>query len=135
MGNFKHQSLRSSEREREHTDKDRDRDIREKEGQERLRNVRVTFVDVQVQQVSFCQLSDKYDRDRLALPPNVANVRNKQRDSAPHLGSNSSNRLPGPENPSPRRADLRDPKKKAGEAGEEWRRGGFLLGMPRHELT
>jgi hypothetical protein len=40
MGNFKHQSLRSSDRDREHSDKDRERDIRDKEGQEKLRNVR-----------------------------------------------------------------------------------------------
>ena len=46
MGNFKHQSLRSSDRDRERDrerdgEKDRERDIREKEGQERLRHVGV----------------------------------------------------------------------------------------------
>ncbi|KAH9025867.1 hypothetical protein EDB85DRAFT_2177740 [Lactarius pseudohatsudake] len=39
MGNFKHQSIRTSERERDKdTDRDRERDLRDKEGQERLRN-------------------------------------------------------------------------------------------------
>lgn len=47
MGNFKHQSLRASDRDRDKErdregDKDRERDIRDKEGQERLRNVRTT---------------------------------------------------------------------------------------------
>jgi hypothetical protein len=40
MGNFKHHSLRTGDRERDSTDKDRERDIRDKEGQERLRNVK-----------------------------------------------------------------------------------------------
>jgi hypothetical protein len=41
MGNFKHQSLRSTDRgDREKDgDKERERDARDKEGQERLRNV------------------------------------------------------------------------------------------------
>jgi hypothetical protein len=41
MGNFKHQSLRSTDRgDRDKDgDKERERDIRDKEGQERLRNV------------------------------------------------------------------------------------------------
>ena len=42
MGSFKHQSIRTGDRERERDrdpDKDRERDLREKEGQERLRNV------------------------------------------------------------------------------------------------
>jgi hypothetical protein len=44
MGNFKHQSLRTSDRDRDRDrdkdgEKDRERDIRDKEGQERLRNV------------------------------------------------------------------------------------------------
>jgi hypothetical protein len=44
MGNFKHQSLRASDRDRDRDrdkdgEKDRERDIRDKEGQERLRNV------------------------------------------------------------------------------------------------
>jgi hypothetical protein len=42
MGNFKHQSLRDRDRDRDRDgDKDRERDIRDKEGQERLRNVSV----------------------------------------------------------------------------------------------
>ena len=40
MGNFKHQSIRSSDREKDKdADRDRERDLRDKEGQERLRNV------------------------------------------------------------------------------------------------
>jgi zinc finger CCCH domain-containing protein 13 len=40
MGNFKHQSIRSSEREKDKdADRDRERDLRDKEGQERLRSV------------------------------------------------------------------------------------------------
>lgn len=40
MGNFKHQSIRSSEREKDKdVDRDRERDLRDKEGQERLRSV------------------------------------------------------------------------------------------------
>lgn len=40
MGNFKHQSIRSNEREKDKdADRDRERDLRDKEGQERLRNV------------------------------------------------------------------------------------------------
>jgi zinc finger CCCH domain-containing protein 13 len=38
MGNFKHQSIRTSDREKD-KDADRERDLRDKEGQERLRNV------------------------------------------------------------------------------------------------
>ena len=42
MGNFKHQSLRSTDRgdRDKEGDKERERDMRDKEGQERLRNVR-----------------------------------------------------------------------------------------------
>ena len=44
MGNFKHQSIRTSERERDKdADRDRERDLRDKEGQERLRNVSPLF--------------------------------------------------------------------------------------------
>jgi hypothetical protein len=40
MGNFKHQSIRSSEREKDKdVDRERERDLRDKEGQERLRSV------------------------------------------------------------------------------------------------
>lgn len=38
MGNFRHQSLRTTERERD-ADRERQRDERDREGQERLRNV------------------------------------------------------------------------------------------------
>ncbi|KAF5377658.1 hypothetical protein D9615_005256 [Tricholomella constricta] len=111
MGNFKHQSLRASDRDRERdrerdTDKDRERDIRDKEGHERLRH-----------------LSDKYDRDRLALP---LSARSKERDAAPHLTAGSTSRLGQVQGPSgtSRRAEARDAvKKKAGEASEDWRKG------------
>ncbi|KAF8078451.1 hypothetical protein FPV67DRAFT_1663190 [Lyophyllum atratum] len=110
MGNFKHQSLRASDRDRERdrerdADKDRERDIRDKEGHERLRH-----------------LSDKYDRDRLALP---LSARNKERDAAPHLSTGSTSRVGGQAPPgSSRRAEARDGvKKKAGEASEDWRKG------------
>ncbi|KAF5375050.1 hypothetical protein D9758_000119 [Tetrapyrgos nigripes] len=96
MGNFKHQSLRSTDRD---GDKDRDR-----EGQERLRN-----------------LSDKYDRDRLGLP--LGGLRSKERDVAPHLAGSS--RLPNQaQGIAARRAETREAnKKKAGETGsEDWRR-------------
>jgi hypothetical protein len=44
MGNFKHQSIRTSERERDKdADRDRERDLRDKEGQERLRSVSQLF--------------------------------------------------------------------------------------------
>lgn len=44
MGNFKHQSIRTSERERDKdADRDRERDLRDKEGQERLRSVSSLF--------------------------------------------------------------------------------------------
>ncbi|KAJ6604341.1 hypothetical protein DFH09DRAFT_1122361 [Mycena vulgaris] len=102
MGNFKHQSLRDRDRDRE-GDKDRERDIRDKEGQERLRN-----------------LSDKYDRDRLAAP----GLRNKERDIAPHLAVDASIRGSAPLSAAARRAEARDGgKKKVGEVSEDWRRG------------
>lgn len=40
MGNFRHQSLRTTDRDKDRdTDRDKERDLRDKEGQERLRNV------------------------------------------------------------------------------------------------
>jgi hypothetical protein len=40
MGNFKHQSIRATDRDRDReTDKEQERDSRVKDGQERLRNV------------------------------------------------------------------------------------------------
>lgn len=42
MGNFRHQSLRTADRERERdSERERQRDERDREGQERLRNVRL----------------------------------------------------------------------------------------------
>ncbi|CAA7266597.1 unnamed protein product [Cyclocybe aegerita] len=110
MGNFKHQSLRANDRERERDrerdgDKERERDMRDKEGQERLRH-----------------LSDKYDRDRLALP--LSSTRNKDRDAAPHLNSNARGLQSAPSNGTSRRGETREAgKKKVGEASEDWRRG------------
>ena len=41
MGNFRHQSIRTTERDKEKdTDKERERDMRDKEGAEKLRSVR-----------------------------------------------------------------------------------------------
>ncbi|CAK5280106.1 unnamed protein product [Mycena citricolor] len=91
MGNFKHHPLR---------DRDRDLEKGDKEG-ERLRN-----------------LSDKFDRDRLAAP----GLRNKERDIAPHLIESSlrgASALTGT-----RRGEPRDgTKKKIGETNDDWRRG------------
>ncbi|KAF7306671.1 hypothetical protein MIND_00458700 [Mycena indigotica] len=105
MGNFKHQSLRDRERDRD-ADKERERDLRDKEGQERLRN-----------------LSDKYDRDRLAAPGG----RNKERDIAPHLSVEAATRGSTQLTTAPRRGE-REPregtKKKVGESNEDWRRVG-----------
>lgn len=42
MGNFRHQSSRTTDRDRDReTERDRQRDERDREGQERLRNVRL----------------------------------------------------------------------------------------------
>ncbi|KAI9512790.1 hypothetical protein F5148DRAFT_972824 [Russula earlei] len=116
MGNFKHQPIRSSEREKDKdTDRERERDLRDKEGQERLRS-----------------LSDKYDRDRLSSPAGAANLRTRERDSAPHLGG--TGRLPSQGSlgsGATRRADGRDPsRRKAGESSEDWRRGKLQPSCP-----
>ncbi|KAJ7630646.1 hypothetical protein FB45DRAFT_1003672 [Roridomyces roridus] len=96
MGSFKHQSLRDRDRDRD-GEKDRERD---KEG---LRN-----------------LSEKYDRDRLAAP----GLRNKERDIAPHLAMDSALRGSASLSATARRAETRDgAKKKVGEVSEDWRRG------------
>ncbi|KAF9452608.1 hypothetical protein P691DRAFT_660489 [Macrolepiota fuliginosa MF-IS2] len=103
MGNFKHQSLRSGDRDRERErDGDRDREIRDKEG---LRH-----------------LSDKYDRDRLGMLP--ATTRGKEREPAPHSNTNSSNRASSQNQTiSARRGDARESqKKRPGETGDDWRR-------------
>ncbi|KAJ7042546.1 hypothetical protein C8F04DRAFT_1229792 [Mycena alexandri] len=114
MGNFKHQSLRDRDRDRDRDgDKDRERDIRDKEGQERLRN-----------------LSDKYDRDRLAAP----GLRNKERDIAPHLAIDAAIRGSAPLSAAARRAEARDgAKKKVGEVSEDWRRGSHVTRQERYE--
>ncbi|PPQ71757.1 hypothetical protein CVT26_007598 [Gymnopilus dilepis] len=83
MGNFKHQSLRASDRDRDREreregDKERDRD---KDGHERLRHAKLIML------ICYPQLSDKFDRDRLALPLSGGR---KERDAAPHLNSSSS---------------------------------------------
>ncbi|KAG6911836.1 hypothetical protein DXG01_000083 [Tephrocybe rancida] len=68
-------------------------------------------------------LSDKYDRDRLALP---LSGRTKEREAAPHLSAGPSSRGGQTQIPasSSRRGDTRDAiKKKAGEASEDWRKG------------
>ncbi|KAF8641044.1 hypothetical protein AX17_000688 [Amanita inopinata Kibby_2008] len=106
MGNFKHQSLRANDREKDR-DRDGERD-RDREGQERLRH-----------------LSDKYDRDRLALPLSV--MRGKEREGA----SNSASRLGShaqSATASSRRTENRDgTRKKSGEVVEDWRRGEHMI--------
>ncbi|TFY81541.1 hypothetical protein EWM64_g2465 [Hericium alpestre] len=108
MGNFKHQSIRSNDRDREKDgEKDKDRDSRDRDGQERLRS-----------------LSDKYDRDRLSMPPSSNGLR-RERDSAPHLTAGTSRLSQGSlTSASNRRADGKDTtKRKPGESSEDWRRG------------
>ncbi|GJE86043.1 hypothetical protein PsYK624_021230 [Phanerochaete sordida] len=109
MGNFRHQSLRTADRERERDpDRDRQRDERDREGQERLRN-----------------LSDKYDRERLALSSATGALRGKERESAPHLATTTRNGQT--QTVATRRAEGREAaKKKPGEVSDDWRRGGEL---------
>ncbi|KAK0233461.1 hypothetical protein IW262DRAFT_1477053 [Armillaria fumosa] len=112
MGNFKHQSLRDR-------DGDKDRDLRDKEGQERLRN-----------------LSDKFDRDRLVLP--LSNIRGKDREPVSHLGPGSSRTSGQPQlaGVAARRGEGRENgKKKAGETNEDWRRGGEPRRLGRDERS
>lgn len=46
MGNFRHQSIRTTERDRDRdAERERQRDERDREGQERLRNVRSSIFD------------------------------------------------------------------------------------------
>ncbi|KAH7921806.1 hypothetical protein BV22DRAFT_1095867 [Leucogyrophana mollusca] len=109
MGNFKHQSIRAADRDRDkEADREQERDTRVKEGQERLRN-----------------LSDKYDRDRRALSSGVAQLRGKDRDTAPHLAAGTSSRIISQgQAAAVRQADARDQsKRKDGEISEDWRRG------------
>ncbi|KAI0824257.1 hypothetical protein BC628DRAFT_455332 [Trametes gibbosa] len=104
MGNFRHQSTRTTERGTDKDlDKERERDLRDREGQERIRN-----------------LSDKYDRDRLALS-SASTLRSKDRDAAPHLAG-STTRL-GQTAGTGRRAEGREPGKRKGESSDDWRRG------------
>ncbi|EJD04137.1 uncharacterized protein FOMMEDRAFT_146175 [Fomitiporia mediterranea MF3/22] len=85
MGNFKHQPLRASDR-----DRDTERDLR--------------------------SLSDRYDRDRatrgdrMGVPSHSTLLRNRDRDSAPHLVSD-------------RDAQRLAVRKRNGESKEDWRRG------------
>jgi hypothetical protein len=129
MGNFKHQSLRTSDRDRDKDiDKDRERDMREKEGQERLRNVGFCYNTIFQINNTF-QLSDKYDRDRLTLPGSMNALRNKQRDTASHLATGTSRPSPRNhiDNGISRQVDAKDSgKKKAGENSEDWRKGWFF---------
>ncbi|KDQ63788.1 hypothetical protein JAAARDRAFT_29835 [Jaapia argillacea MUCL 33604] len=108
MGNFKHQSIRAGDRDRDReTDKERD-----KEG---LRN-----------------LSDKFDRDRLALPATSTIVRNRERDAAPHLNSTSTRSSTGPQaaaNGSRRTETTRDAtRRRIGEVSDDWRRASDFRG-------
>ncbi|KAH9835639.1 uncharacterized protein C8Q71DRAFT_762895 [Rhodofomes roseus] len=110
MGNFRHQSLRTNDRDKDKdTERERERDLRDREGQERLRN-----------------LSDKYDRERLALSSSASGLRGKERDSAPHLATATSGRAGQAQASSltARRAEGREPaKRKIGESSDDWRRG------------
>lgn len=92
MGNFRHQSIRNTDRDKDKDgDRERERDIRDKEGQERLRSVRIHSSPASLQHIDTPkgQLSDKYDRDRLAMTSGTT-IRNKDRDAAPHLNSGKS---------------------------------------------
>lgn len=123
MGNFRHQSIRTTDRNGDKDlDRERERDLRDREGQERLRNVRFHAALSCVHAHDVQQLSDKYDRDRLALS-SASTLRNKERDVAPHLSSTSTSRL-GQSQGTGRRGEGRDTtKRKAGESSDDWRRG------------
>ena len=71
------------------------------------------------------QLSDKYDRDRLGLPATAANLRTRERDSAPHLTPGTSKlAAQSPLGPgAARRADGREAPRRKLETSEDWRRG------------
>jgi len=125
MGNFKHQSLRTSDRDRdrEHTnDRERDRDLRDKEGQERLRHV--SFSSSQVFEFTHCfQLSDKYDRDRMASLS--SSTKPKERNAVVATGLNTARNAQAlASTAASRRAEAREAgKKKVGETSDDWRRG------------
>ncbi|KAG2029660.1 hypothetical protein BDR03DRAFT_1042831 [Suillus americanus] len=105
MGNFKHQSIRATDRDRDSdTDREQERDSSVKDGQERLRN-----------------LSDKYDRDRRALS-SMQQLRGKDRDVASHLGATSSRLASQSQQaPSNRQLDSREPSKKKDGSDNPWR--------------
>lgn len=128
MGNFKHHSIRPGDRDRDRErdgDKDRERDIRDKEGQDRLRHVRIRTLLPVIKLTFSHQLSEKYDRDMLSLPP--TGLRNKERDAAPHLAPAPASRSSAQAQVAPingHRIESREiSKKKAGETSEDWRRG------------
>lgn len=76
------------------------------------------------------QLSDKYDRDRLALS-SVSTLRNKDRDAAPHLTGTSTSRL-GQAAGAGRRAEGREAsKRKPVESSDDWRRGECIVTVIR----
>jgi len=85
------------------------------------------------------QLSDKYDRERLALPSTLSSLRNKEREVAPHLAGTSSSKTNAQSQQAPatsRRTDTRDTtKKKAGESSEDWRRGTTIRFLLTISLT
>ncbi|KAH9937603.1 uncharacterized protein B0H18DRAFT_1113418 [Fomitopsis serialis] len=122
MGNFRHQSLRTNDRDKDRdSERERERDMRDREGQERLRN-----------------LSDKWDRDRLALSSSVSGLRGKERDSAPHLASTTPARAGQAQGSSltTRRAEGREPtKRKIGESADDWRRGSDAPRSGRDDQT
>lgn len=71
------------------------------------------------------QLSEKFDRDRLGLPLSTLRT-TKERSIAPHLASGSTrvSTTQAQGTIAARRAETREAsKKKAGESGEDWRRG------------
>ena len=128
MGNFKHQSIRTTERDRDR-DTDKDRDLRDREGHERLRNVCLDL-NLPSTTLTLLQLSDKFDRDRLALPA-TSSLRNRERDSAPHLTPAGTSRVGSTASLSTsnsRRTDAREvTKRKPGESSDDWRKGTFLM--------
>lgn len=122
MGNFKHQSIRGSERDRDR-ERDAERDLRTVCGSE--------IWPLNILQI-LPQLSDKYDRergrvDRLGLPANSTLLRNRDREPAPHLPAGTTNRAASAQStesvasPSARRETTS--KKRNGESSEDWRRG------------
>jgi hypothetical protein len=123
MGNFKHQPLRSSDREA----RERERDQRDKDAQDKLRSVRM-FRCYDSHALTSWQLSDKYDRDRLSLSASSSARGGKERELAPHLQT-ASGKNGTPTNGTPGRAgerERREPrepgKRRVGES-DDWRRG------------